>query len=103
MEGKVWDPNKLREPLVVGEVTIVEWTHAPEGAPRRRAVLQTEGMPEKDLAQYKGRELFLTLEDGRQARVQVQYVATLPKGTISTLRILGEWEDNLVPEARQAA
>lgn len=103
MQGKVWDPNRLREPLAVGEVSIVEWTHAPEGAPRRRAVLQTEGLPPRDLAQYKGRELYLTLEDGRQARVQVQYVATLPKGIISTLRVLSDWEEDLVPQEKRAA
>ncbi len=102
MQGSVWDPDHLKRPLVTGEVSVVEWQHAPEEAPRFRVVLTTEGMPEHDLAQYKGRELYLTLEDNRQARVRVQYVSTLPTGIIATLRVLGTWEENLVPHATHA-
>ncbi len=103
MQGSVWDPEELKEPLVTGEVSVVEWKHATGNAPRFRVVLTTQGMPDHDLAQYKGRDLYLTLEDGRQARVRVQYVSTLPTGMISTLRVVGDWTEDLVPHARKAA
>ena len=103
MQASVWDPEHLKRPLVTGEASVVEWHHAPENAPRFRVVLTTQGVPENDLAQYKGRELYLSLSDGRQARVRVQYVSTLPTGIIATLRVLGDWEENLIPHTTQAA
>ena len=92
MQASVWDPQDSKRPLVTGEAEIVEWKHAPTGAPRLRVVFTTQGVPDKDLAQYKGRPLKLSLEDGREVEVRVQYVSTLPSGMISTLRVLSEGE-----------
>ncbi len=88
MRATVWDPEKPKQPLVVGEAEIIEWKHAPENAPGIRVVFTTQGVPDNDLSQYKGRDLHLTLDDGRKATVRVQYVSTIPSGIISTLRVL---------------
>ncbi len=88
MRARVWDPEDPKKSLVTGEAEIVEWKHAPADAPRTRVVFTTNGVPDNDLAQYKGRTLALSLDDGRQVQVRVQYVATLPSGIISTLRVL---------------
>lgn len=92
MRATVWDPENPKQPLVEGDAEVVEWKHAPEGAPGIRVVLTTQGVPDHDLAQYKGHMLTLSLDDGRKARVRVQYVSTLPSGMISTLRVVEEWE-----------
>ncbi len=103
MQGTIWHPKNLKAPLVTGEAQVVEWTKAPPGASRYRVVFTTQGVPDNDLAQHKFETLYLVLDDGRQAKVRVQYVSTLPTGIISTLQVLGDWEDNLVPTAKQAA
>ena len=90
MRASVWDPKNPKGPLVTGEAQVVEWKHAPKDAPRVRVVFTTQGVPENDLAQYKGQTLALSLDDGRRLQVRVQYVATLPSGVISTLRVLEE-------------
>lgn len=92
MQAHVWDPENSKRPLVTGEANVVEWKHAPQQAPRFRVVLTTQGGPDSDLSQYKGRTLILSLDDGRRAKVQVQYVSTLPSGMVSTLRVLEDWE-----------
>ncbi len=88
MRATVWDPENPKRSLVVGDAEVVEWKNAPEDAPGVRVVFTTKGVPDNDLAQYKGRDLYLTLDDGRKATVRVQYVSTLPSGIISTLRVV---------------
>ncbi len=92
MRATVWDPENPKQPLVEGDAEVVEWKNAPEGAPGIRVVFTTQGVPDNDLAQYKERVLSLSLDDGRKARVKVQYVSTLPSGMISTLRVVEGWE-----------
>lgn len=100
MQGAIWNPENLKKPLAEGDVQIAEWTVAPEGAARQRAVFITRSLPDKDLAHYKGRVLYLTMEDGRQAKVQVQYTSTTTEGFVSTLKVLSHWDQVLVEKVR---
>ncbi len=96
MRGTLWNPESLKEPLAEGEAEITTWLHTPDGKPRDRVTLSFAEIPKKHLALYKGQVLYLTLEDGRQAKVTIQYIATLPKGMISTLKVLSSWEEKLL-------
>ncbi|NPA91838.1 MAG: hypothetical protein GXO55_10405 [Chloroflexi bacterium] len=96
MRGTLWNPNRLKEPLAEGEAEITTWLHTPDGKPRDRVTLSFPDVPKHHLALYKGQVLYLTLEDGRQAKVAIQYVATLPKGMLTTLKVLSGWEEKLV-------
>lgn len=96
MQATIWNPDNLKRPLVTGEAEVTEWVHAAKGAPRFRIVFTTQGVPDNDLAQYKDQILYIALEDGRQAKVKVQYTSTIPSGIITTLRVLSGWEEKLV-------
>jgi len=100
MQGAIWDPGNLKKPLAEGDIQIVEWKTAPEGAARERAVFLTKSLPDGDLTQHKERTLYLTLQDGRQAKVQVQYASTTPDGLTSTLKVVSGWDEVLVERAR---
>ncbi len=96
MQGQLWNPNSLKEPLAQGEVEITTWVHTPDKKPRDKVTLTLNHVPKKNLALYKGEELYLTLEDGRQARVRLQNFATFPGGIISVFHVTSGWDEKLV-------
>ena len=96
MRGRLWNPNSLKEPLAEGEVEITTWVHTPDKKPRDKATLTLSYVPKKNLALYKGEELYLTLEDGRQAKVLLQNFATFPEGIISVFHVISGWDQKLV-------
>ncbi len=96
MRGTLWDPKRLKEPLAEGNAEITTWVHTPDRKPRDRVTFTLDHVPRKNLALFKGDTLYLALQDGRQAKVHIQYFATFPKGIITTLDVLSGWDEKLL-------